>query len=260
MSRGPGDDQIRRMQGITSEVLTIALVFLLAGLVKGVAGIGLPTVAMALLGLVTAPAQAAAFVVVPSLVTNIWQFLSGPGRLALALRIWPMLAAICLSTWASAGLMTGQGAARAVTWLGVALMAYAVVGFAKLRLSIPRKHEAWLSPAVGAATGLVTGATGVFVIPAAPYLQAMGFGTDDLVQALGLSFTTSTLALAAGLASRGAFHMSEAGASMLCVAPALAGMAIGQVIRARVNAVTFRLVFLTSMLVLGGDLVARSVM
>lgn len=170
-----------------------------------------------------------------------------------------MQVAICLTTWASAGLMTGPGAARAVTWLGIALVAYAVIGFAKIHVSVPKEHEAWLSPTVGAATGVVTGATGVFVIPAVPYLQALGLEKDDLVQVLGLSFTTSTVALAAGLASRGAFQMSQAVGSMLCVAPALVGMLIGQVIRARVDAATFRLVFFTSLLLLGGDLIARSV-
>jgi uncharacterized protein len=170
-----------------------------------------------------------------------------------------MLVAICLTTWAAAGLMTGQGAARAVTWLGVALIAYAAIGFARLPFSVPKSYEAWLSPAVGAATGVVTGATGVFVIPAAPYLQALGFEKDDLLQVLGLSFTTSTIALAAGLASRSAFHITEAGSSTLCVAPALVGMAIGQIIRAKVNPATFRLVFFTSLLLLGGDLVVRSI-
>lgn len=248
------------MQLITSEILTIALVFVLAGLVKGVTGMGLPTVAMGLLGLVTAPAQAAALVVVPSLFTNVWQFLSGPRRLALARRIWPMLVTICLATWAATGLMTGVGAARAVTWLGIALVAHAALGFAKIRLSVPESYEPWLSPVAGAATGVVTGATGVFVIPAAAYLEALGFEKDDLVQVLGLSFTTSTLALAAGLATRGAFQISAAGSSMLCVAPALVGMAIGQVIRARVNPVKFRAIFLTGLVFLGGDLIARSAM
>jgi uncharacterized membrane protein YfcA len=247
------------MQAIASQVLTIALIFVLAGLVKGVSGMGLPTVAMGLLGLVMAPAQAAAFLVIPSLITNVWQFLLGQHRLVLVRRTWPMLVAICLTTWAGVGLMTGQGSGRAATWLGVALIAYAAIGFAKIRLSVPEKYEAWLSPAVGAATGLVTGATGVFVIPAVPYLQALGFDKDDLIQVLGLSFTTSTLALAAGLASRAAFQVTDIGTSALCVVPALVGMAIGQFVRARVDPATFRLVFLVGLLVLGGDLIARSV-
>ena len=53
--------------------LLFVAIFLLAGLVKGVIGMGLPTVAMGLLALVLPPAEAAAIVVVPSLVTNVWQ-------------------------------------------------------------------------------------------------------------------------------------------------------------------------------------------
>jgi uncharacterized membrane protein YfcA len=55
----------------TSILAAIAGAFLLAGFVKGVIGLGLPTVSIGLLGLVMTPAQAAAILVVPSLVTNV---------------------------------------------------------------------------------------------------------------------------------------------------------------------------------------------
>ena len=58
-------------------------------------------------------------------------------------------------------------------------------------------------------TGIITAATGVFVIPAVPYLQAIGLEKDQLVQALGLSFTVSTLALAANIARAGALNVSN---------------------------------------------------
>jgi uncharacterized membrane protein YfcA len=241
------------------QIVAVALTFTLAGLVKGVTGMGLPTVAMGLLGLLMLPAEAAAMLVIPSLVTNIWQFLLGPHRLVLLRRTWPMLIMICLTTWAGAGLITGAGAARATTWLGLALVLYAAVGLTGVRFTVPRHYEPWLSPVIGAATGLVTGATGVFVIPAVPYLQSLGFHKDDLVQVLGLSFTTSTIALAAGLASHGAFHMTAAASSLLCTLPALAGMGIGQIIRAKANPATFRLLFFIGLLVLGGELVMRSI-
>lgn len=247
------------MHGIYSEVFAVALIFTLAGLVKGVMGMGLPTVAMGLLGALMTPAEAAAFLIIPSLVTNVWQFLSGQHHMVLVRRMWPMLLMIGFVTWAGAGLITGAGAGEASVWLGIALIAYAVIGFAKIHLSVTRRHEVWLSPTVGAATGLVTSATGVFVIPAVPYLQALGLEKDDLVQALGLSFTVSTIALAAGLASHGALQIAAAGTSTLCVVPALAGMGIGQIVRARVDRATFRLVFLIGLLLLGGDLIVRSI-
>jgi uncharacterized membrane protein YfcA len=174
-------------------------------------------------------------------------------------RTWPMLLAIGLATWASAGLITGVGTEHATAWLGAALAAYAAVGLAKVRLSVPKRCERWLSPAVGALTGIVTGATGVFVIPAVPYLQALGFDKDDLVQVLGLSFTVSTIALAAGLASHDAFHITAAGASTLFIVPALAGMGIGQIIRSKVNPATFRLLFFIGLMLLGADLIWRSI-
>ena len=246
------------MHGIHSFIVAVTLTFALGGLVKGVSGMGLPTVTMGILGLLMAPAEAAALVIIPSLITNVWQFLSGRHRLALLRRAWPMLLAIIPATWASAGLIAGAGAGQATIWLGAALIAYAAIGLARIRFSVSGKYEAWLSVAVGTMTGVLTGATGVFVIPAVPYLQALGFDTDDLVQVLGLSFTTSTVALAAGLASRGAFQITAAGASILCIVPALAGMGLGQMIRARAEPTTFRRIFFAGLLLLGVHLMARS--
>jgi uncharacterized membrane protein YfcA len=235
-------------------MLMIAASFLLAGFVKGVIGLGLPTVAIGLLGLVMAPAQAAAILVVPSLVTNVWQLAAGAGIATLARRLWLMLLAVCAGTWAGAGLMPGGVSAGATSMLGIALVLYAVFGLSAKRFSVPARLEPWLSPLVGAATGIVTAATGVFVIPAVPYLQALDLDREDLVQALGLSFTVSTLALAAVLLFDGSFRPAVAGTSLLALAPALAGMFAGQWVRARVKAQTFRRCFFAGLLALGAHL------
>ena len=245
------------MTDLLPYALLITGTFLLAGLVKGVIGLGLPTVAMGLLGLAMPPAYAAALLIVPSLVTNVWQLLAGPRFGALFRRLWGMMLGIVTGTLAGSGLLTGAAAPAAAAALGAALALYAVVGLAKLRLRVPSGSERWAGPLIGVATGLVTGATGVFVIPAVPYLGSLGLERDDLVQALGLSFTASTLALAAGLAWHGALPLQAAGTSMLALVPALAGMALGGWLRARVRPGTFRLCFFVGLLVLGGELVWR---
>ncbi len=43
---------------------------------------------------------------------------------------------------------------------------------------------------MGTATGAITVVTGIFVMPGTPYLQALAFERDKMVQALGISFTT----------------------------------------------------------------------
>lgn len=95
----------------------IASTFALAGFVKGVIGLGLPTVAMGLLAVVMTPAQAAALLVVPSFITNVWQAM-GPEFLPLVRRLGPMLLGICAGTWAGAGLLSADGGAPASVGLG----------------------------------------------------------------------------------------------------------------------------------------------
>ena len=240
----------------------ICLVFLLAGLVKGVIGMGLPTVSVGLLSLFMPPAEAAAILVIPSMVTNIWQLWAGPRFADLARRLATMMVGILLGTWFAAwlaalsgpGLLTAETAARATQGLGLALMVYAGLGLAKVRFSVAREHEWWLGPLIGAVTGAITAATGVFVIPAVPYLQAIGLARDDMIQAQGLSFTVSTVALAATLVGDGALKGANLSLSLVALLPALVGMHLGQWVRLRVRPDLFRLCFLTGLLLLGAHL------
>lgn len=234
----------------------IAATFFTAGLVKGVTGMGLPTVAMGVLGALVSPLAAASLLLVPSFVTNVWQLLAGPAFGLLVRRLWLMMLAICLGTMSGTAWLT-QGGTRATTALGVVLVLYAAYSLLSRPFRLPAQAEPWLSPLVGLATGMVTGATGVFVIPAVPYLQALGLSRDDLVQALGLSFTVSTVALAVGLGAHGAFSAEGIGQSFLALPPALAGMGAGQVLRCRISPATFRRVFLLGLLLLGAEMVLR---
>jgi hypothetical protein len=164
-------------------LVVVAAAFLIAGLVKGVTGLALPTVGVGLLSLAVPPAHAAALIVVPALITNVWQMMSGPGLWSLVRRLWPMQLAICLGTWASASLMAGSETALASAALGIALIAYAAFGLMNVSVPhVPAWAEWWLGAFVGGATGFITAATGVFVIPAVPYLQALSFEREEFMQ------------------------------------------------------------------------------
>ena len=236
-------------------VAVVAAAFLLAGLVKGVTGLALPTVGIGLLSLAVPPAHAAALIVVPALITNVWQMMSGPGLGRLVRRLWPMQLAICLGTWAGASLMAGSQAAFASAALGVALIAYAALGLMNVQFPhVPPWVERWLGAFVGGATGFITAATGVFVIPAVPFLQALRFEREEFMQALGLSFTVSTIALAWSLVSAGTLNLGTGLYSLLALVPALAGMIAGQHLLRVMRPETFRRWFFSGLAVLGAHL------
>ena len=238
-------------------ILAVALTFFLAGIVKGATGMGLPTVAMGLLCTMMPPVMAAALLIVPSFVTNALQLLTGPRLGALAARLWLLLLGIVVGTLAGSRWLVHGGSGWLTSGLGAALMVYAGLGLWLRQMTIPKRLENLWAPIVGLTTGMITGGTGVFVIPAVPFLQALGLGKEDLIQALGLSFTVSTIALAAGLAGGGAFRLGGLGLSSLAVAPALLGMGLGGQIRLRVSEVKFRRWFLICLWVLGLDLALR---
>ena len=219
---------------------------------------GLPTVAMGTLGLVMAPVQAAALLVVPSLITNLWQLIAGPALGAIFRRLLSMMLGVCLGTFFGIRLLTSGSSKWASTALGLVLAIYAVAGLFLRRFSVPRNAEPLASPAVGFVTGVLTGATGVFAVPAVPYLSALDLEREELIQALGLSFTVSTVALAAALTLTGSYPKELAMSSVVALIPALIGMSTGQRIRGKLDTDVFRRCFFWAMLAVGAFMVVRA--
>jgi uncharacterized membrane protein YfcA len=217
-------------------------------------------VSIGLLGLLMTPAQAAAILVVPSLVTNIWQAAVGGELLALARRLWPVLAGICIGTFIGAALLPHDDSGQATIWLGLALVLYAAFGLVKGHFAVPERAEIWLGLLVGLATGAITVATGIFVMPGTPYIQSLKFDRDKMVQALGLSFTVSTITLALALVYGGQVRTSLAWPSIVALAAALVGMWLGQLMRGKVKPETFRLYFFIGLLLLGAHLALRGLL
>ncbi|UGY19744.1 MULTISPECIES: sulfite exporter TauE/SafE family protein [Bradyrhizobium] len=232
-------------------LIFIAFAFLLAGFVKGTLGLGLPTVAMGLLATTMPPGQAIAIVIVPAIVTNIWQTFVGPYLRDIIKRLWPLMLGTVVGIWINAGLLTGPYAAYGTVVLGVLLVIYAIVGLSRFNFKVARRNEKWIGGIVGVITGLISAATGVQVIPSMPFMQAIGMEKDELVQALGVFFTTATIALAFNLTASGLLTAATALPGAVAMVASFTGMFIGQAVRTRMQPDVFRRWFLIAMILLG---------
>lgn len=75
-------------------------VFALAGMIKGMIGLGLPAISMGLLTIVMSPFQAASLLIVPSLLTNFWQLFAEGRVIRLIKRFWSLILGIVVgSIW-----------------------------------------------------------------------------------------------------------------------------------------------------------------
>jgi uncharacterized protein len=241
-------------------LILIAAAFLLAGFIKGVLGLGLPTVAMGLLAVSMPPAQALAIVIIPAVVTNIWQTFVGPYLRDIILRLWPLLIGTAVGIRLNSAMLTGPYARYATIVLGALLIIYAVIGLTRFSFHVARRNEKWIGGVVGVITGMFSATTGVQVIPSMPFMQAIGMEKDELVQALGVFFTVATLSLTFNLTSAGLLTAATALPGAVAMAAAFAGMFIGQAVRSRMQPEAFRRWFLIAMIFLGLYLVASAIL
>jgi uncharacterized protein len=237
-------------------VAAIAVTFLLAGAVKGVVGFGLPTVSLALLTIAFGLPQAMALMLVPAFVTNVWQAVAGGGALGVFKRIWLFLLMAGITVWVGALALTRIDLHLLSALLGLLLVTYAVVSLGGFRLSLSARQEVWAGPLLGTVNGVLTGMTGSYVVPGVMFLQAIGLPRDRLVQAMGMLFLVSTLALGLALGGNDFLNAELGLASAGALVPALAGMAIGQLLRRRLPEQRFRQVFFVALLLLGAYIVA----
>ncbi|HET6466802.1 MAG TPA: sulfite exporter TauE/SafE family protein [Geminicoccaceae bacterium] len=240
-----------------AQFLIVAAAFALGGAVKGVVGLGLPTVALAVLGTGLGPSEALPLLVAPAFLTNVWQATAG-GRLASLLRrFWPLLLAGVPGAVLGTAIFVRAEPALLDTLLGAVLCAYAVSSLSGRSLAVPGGRERALGPVVGFGTGVVAGTTGTLVLPVVPYLTGLGLERDELVQAMGISFALSSFTLGAALSAQGALGFERLAASILAVLPAAAGMLAGQRIRQRIPPQRFRQGLFLCLLALGANLIWR---
>lgn len=243
----------------TPETLVIIIfTFSLAGFVKGVTGLGLPTVALALLAATLGLAQAMVLMLVPSLITNIWQALAGKALLDILRRHWLLLTAGSLATITGSYFAASIDASYLLMLLGGVLCVYSAISLFTPQLNLGGKHNGWLSPVVGTITGILTGLTGTFVVPAVPYFQALGLPRHVLVQTMGVWFTIATVSLGVGLNASGLMSSDLTQLSVVGIAPALFGMWAGQKVRNKLPEQKFRTVFFITLLILGLYIATRA--
>jgi hypothetical protein len=239
-------------------IALVALAFGFAGTVKGVIGLGMPTVSMAVLTFGMPIPRALVLMIVPTIATNIWQALDGPHLRAVLRRLWPLLLGTMLGT--AGGLAIGLNADPRLTTaaLGTMLIVYALVSLIAFRPRVAPQSEPWMTPTMGAISGVIGGVTGIFLVPAIPYIGALNLARDALVQAMGITLLVSTLSLGAGLAGFGAISATDFWLSVFATLPAFLGMEAGKRLRHRLNPETFRRVFLVSLMLTGANLIIRA--
>lgn len=228
-------------------------------MVKGLLGMGLPLVSIALMSILIEPRAAVPLVLVSGLVLNLIQFLQMGGLRAVARRYTLLALAAAVSVWGGTELLFAVDQRIIEILLGLIVCGYVAINVTRIPPALPRVWEARLAIPVGLLLGLLQGATGSLAAPLAAWWQVLGLKKDEFVQASGYVLFIIVVPWAVSLVAKGAVTLEVAAISAGLMVPAGLGMLVGSRIRARVPEERYRNLILALLFLAGIGLFFKGV-
>lgn len=236
----------------------VAAVFLIAGIVKGTIGMGLPTTSISLLAQGLDPRTAVALLLVPAIVTNVWQVVRAGRWLDSVRGLWPFAAAMIITLWPATQALPSIAVDHLVLGVGLMVVLFAATSLLRAPPRIPPRYDRPAQFAAGAIAGTLGGFTSIWSPPMVVYLLGRGVGRDEFIRFAGFIILVGTLPLTVGYWNAGLFTGPLALSSTLMIVPVLAGFAIGERLRHRMPTEQFRRWVLIFFFVMGLNLVRRA--
>ncbi|HSO06947.1 MAG TPA: sulfite exporter TauE/SafE family protein [Pelomicrobium sp.] len=235
-----------------------AMALFAGGFSKGAVGIGLPLVSVPLIATFVSVPKALALLTIPLFVTNIWQCLHGGHFPHVLRRFWPMALVLILGIGAGTQLLVNLDQRTLYLVMGLMVLVYPVLSVLNPAFRVPPPAEPWLGPVIALPSGMIGGMSGFFGPPLILFLAGLKLNKDVFTASVALIFLSGAVALSVFLAGHGILGRDDALASAAALAPALAGIYLGQRVRARISQQVFERALLVVLVLIGLNLLRRS--
>jgi uncharacterized membrane protein YfcA len=236
-----------------------ALCFLLAGTVKGVVGIGLPTTAIGVMTLWIDPRVAIALTLLPMTFSNAWQVIR-QGHIGRTMRTYRVFAVVLFFGVGATTLLSKDVPQQVLTGiLGTIIIVFSLVNLIKDFPALPARFDRVAQISMGLFAGVMGGLTAVWGPAMIMYLTATRKPKDEFVRATGFLIFVGSIPLLLGYIRNGFFTADIAWIGALMLIPTLAGFTLGEALRSRMSGEVFRKTLLYVFLLLGLNLLRRSI-
>lgn len=240
------------------EIVLIALVMACAGFIKGVIAFAFPIVVVAVLANIIEPAKAIALGLIPGLVTSVVQ-IKPHGFGQFVKRFWPMQSAMIAGIWLGASVSLILQPPVLLTVLGAMTLAVSLLFWFNPRFEIAKPRQTAAGLGFGLTGGFFGGLSSVFGPPIVMYFVGIQLSREEFITAIAFVFTIAWLAIIGAFGTLGLMTQADFILSLWMIAPAIAGLWLGEKIRKRVDQTFFRRLVLIGLAVSGVRLILANV-
>ncbi|MCY4291952.1 MAG: sulfite exporter TauE/SafE family protein [Roseovarius sp.] len=234
-------------------------VAMLAGFVKGVIGFAFPTIMIAVLGAIMPPEQALAWLLLPTVTTNLWQSVrQGVKAMWKTMRKYGVfLVAGCVVIIPSAQIVPVMPPGVMQLLISVPVLIYAITTLAGNPVRLPQNPGRGIEAGVGAVAGFFGGISGTWGPPTAAFLTALNTKKAEQVRIQGIIYFPAAVVLALSHLYSGVLNADTIPASALMIVPAMLGIVMGLKMNDRIRQSTFQRITLIALILAGTNLAAR---
>jgi len=237
-------------------------VALFAGVIKGITGFAMPMILISGLSTITTPELALAGLILPTVVTNVWQALREGLRAAVeAMRaFWIYLGIVLVMIMVSAQLVQVLSDRVLFLLVGIPVCGFAVLQLVGWRPTIAPSARRAFEVVIAALAGFFGGISGIWGPPTVLYLTALDTPKALQVRIQGVIYGLGSVVLMVAHIRSGIFNGETAMFSAALLVPALVGLMIGFRVQDRIDQTLFRRITLMVLVVAGLNLIRRGVM
>jgi uncharacterized membrane protein YfcA len=233
----------------------VVLAFLMAGVIKGAIGFGVPIVVISILTLALPVKDAIALVVVPAFAGNLLMMREGGRVREILTRLWPMLLSQALFLALGAVILASVPTDAILLVLGVVVITFSAFSERLPRLRLRPRQEKAAGAALGAATGLLAGTTTIFGPPVIMYMTALRLDRATYVAAIGTLWSLTNVMMLLAFGATETLTLPLFLASLPLAPVLLAGYPAGRWVRRQVDDRMFRRLVMAGLLVSGARLI-----
>lgn len=246
--------------GLDTKMLTLASVALmLGGFVKGAIGVGLPVVAIAVLSNFVPVPLLLAIVVIPILMTNLWQAIDAGNLQQPLARFWPMILCLLVLIWLSARLVVELDPRILYAVIGSSVLLFVLSSYFRIEWNVSPSAERWAGPLAGALGGFLGGISAIWAPPMMIYFVMLRLRKEDYIQAVGLVWFIASIPLVIAYVRYGILTAETALLSALACIPGFIGLAVGQALRKYINQQAFTKLLLLFLFLVSLNLLRRAI-
>lgn len=238
-------------------LIQVLFIFFAGGVVKGLIGVGLPTVSLTLLSFLFDIKDSISIILIPVILTNFYQMLDGKNmRLILSeTKLFLIFSVIFIVPGFFVLRILDSNVILFI--LASLLILNSSIALLNYELKFKNHQSSFLQISIGAMTGMTTGITSIYTMPFIFLIQSLNYSKDKVIQLMGICFFLFSITQLILFSSADMIDVNKISLSLTACVPILVGVVIGTKLRKRIGENMFKKLFNLMLILMGSLLIAK---